>query len=92
MLEVMVVRIGQKGAKWSNNAGIRWSNGLAPQSNDRCGYWPKDYLCDNRIAGMGFWIPGRLEEEMGELKRLQKKRRFRGQCQKVSLTTHEDRE
>ncbi len=59
--------IGVKAGILIKKGGIWWSNGMVLQSNDRCGYWPRDYLWGNRIAGMGFRVPRRLEDEIGGL-------------------------
>ena len=63
----------EKGSIWIKMDGIFLSKGMAPQSNHRCGYWPRDFVVGNQIAGRGFRIPGGLEDEIEEMENCMKK-------------------
>ena len=92
MIGFIVVRIVKKDHILIKNGGIWWSNGLAPQSNDRCGDWPRDLFVWLPECGNEIWSTWETGKRNGRVVEIAKKRRFWGQCQKVSLTTHEDRE
>ena len=71
LLNVMEVRIVQKGGFLIEKGEIWLSNGMVLQSNHGCGYKPKDYLCDNQIAVIGFLVLLGLKEEVGKIQGLQ---------------------
>ncbi len=53
-----------KGSYLIKKGGIRWSNGLGLQDNDRSWDQPKNIFVWNQIAERGFEIPVELKERM----------------------------